>query len=976
MFFSFKLTKHRIPGNWRIKKVEGPLLAKRKKVYFKKRKGIFRSCLLVFFIVFIFLFLLSAIGTVGLFAWIGKGLPNPDRVIAREVPESTKIYDRTGKIVLYEIHGEEKRTVLRFEEIPDEVKWATIAMEDKDFYRHAGFDLRGIMRAFWVNLTQGGRLQGGSTITQQFIKNSILTQEKTYIRKIKELILAYQIERKFTKDQILRMYLNEVPYGATAYGIEAAAQTYFGKSARDIDLTESALLVALTKAPTYYSPYGSHREELLARQRHILDLMEQAQFITPQEVQEAKKIDVLSKVISRREKIFAPHFVMYVKELLTQKYGERVVEEGGLKVYTTLDTSYQEVAEEVIRYFGEKNAENFKASNAALAAIDPRTGEILAMVGSRDWFNEEIDGMVNVTLRERQPGSSFKPVVYAASFLKGYTPETILYDVVTNFGLKAPGKGDYIPHDYDDKERGPVSIRKALAGSLNIPAVKTLYLTGLDNVLELAKNLGYTALKDKSHYGLSLVLGGGEVKLLEHTASFGVFAQEGIRHPISAIIRIEDRNGRVIEKLKIREEKVLEPEIARKITDILSDNEARSFIFGAQNFLNLGTRSVAAKTGTTDDFRDAWTIGYTPSLVAGVWVGNNDNTEMKKGADGSRVAAPIWHEFMKRVLKDAPREEFEKPEPAEENLKPVLKGEVGGKIILKIDKASGKRATEFTPAEFVEERTYEERHSILHYLNKDDPRGPPLENPKTDPQYQLWEEAIQKWAEKNERPIEAPPQDFDDVHIPENKPIITISLPKEGSVISSLELEVKGEAKAPRGIYETHFFIDNGLMASIKASTSKILGMEVRSDFPFERKIFLGGVGNGLHTLKIVSSDDVANVGSSEITFELATEEPLSQILWLFPHDKLEIIQKDFPLILNIFLSYPKNVEKISFYYSQDVEDETPNFIDSITRPRLNNLTVSWRKAPEIGRYRLYCVIINKENSISYETKSVSVEVK
>ncbi|PIY78831.1 MAG: penicillin-binding protein, partial [Parcubacteria group bacterium CG_4_10_14_0_8_um_filter_35_7] len=415
-------------------------------------------------------------------------------------------------------------------------------------------------RAFWVNLTQGGRLQGGSTITQQFIKNSILTQEKTYIRKIKELILAYQIERKFTKDQILRMYLNEVPYGATAYGIEAAAQTYFGKSARDIDLTESALLVALTKAPTYYSPYGSHREELLARQRHILDLMEQAQFITPQEVQEAKKIDVLSKVISRREKIFAPHFVMYVKELLTQKYGERVVEEGGLKVYTTLDTSYQGAAEEVIRYFGEKNAENFKASNAALAAIDPRTGEILAMVGSRDWFNEEIDGMVNVTLRERQPGSSFKPVVYAASFLKGYTPETILYDVVTNFGLKAPGKGDYIPHDYDDKERGPVSIRKALAGSLNIPAVKTLYLTGLDNVLELAKNLGYTALKDKSHYGLSLVLGGGEVKLLEHTASFGVFAQEGIRHPISAIIRIEDRNGRVIEKLKIREEKVLEPE--------------------------------------------------------------------------------------------------------------------------------------------------------------------------------------------------------------------------------------------------------------------------------------------------------------------------------------------------------------------------------------------------------------------------------
>ena len=631
-----------------------------------------------------------------LLAWVAKDLPNPNKIIDRSVAQSTKIYDRTGKELLYDIHGNEKRTVVPLAEIPEFVKQTTLAAEDRNFYKHQGFSLTGIIRSVLKNIFTGSKV-GGSTLTQQLVKNAILSPEKTYTRKLKELILSYQIEKKFSKDQILQLYFNEIPYGSVAYGVEAAAQTYFGKSVRNVTLAEAAVLAALPQAPTYYSPYGSHLDQLFGRQQYVLDSMAELGYITQADANHAKEAEITFK--KRAENITAPHFVAAVKEYLTEKYGDLAVEQGGLQVLTTLDTYKQQIAEAVINELAENNAKQYNANNAALVALDPKTGQVLAMVGSRDFFADPypencepgrtclFDPQVNIALRPRQPGSSFKPIVYATAFRQGYTPDTVLYDVVTNFqnyDLK-----DYEPKDYDLKERGPVTIRQALAGSLNIPAVKAIYLAGIDNVLDLAQSLGYTTLTDRSRYGLSLVLGGGEVKLLEHVNAYAVFAREGEWHPTSLILEVKDKDGNVLEEFKSQEKKVLETQTARQINAILSDNSARAYIFGASNYLNLGERPVAAKTGTTNDYRDAWTIGYTPSIAVGVWVGNSDNEEMKRGADGSVVAAPIWQKYLQRILGDTPTETFKAPEPIQTD-KPSLNGSLAEGIKIKIDKASGK----------------------------------------------------------------------------------------------------------------------------------------------------------------------------------------------------------------------------------------------------------------------------------------------
>lgn len=798
----------------------------------------------------LFLGVLSFTAALGVVAWYSRDLPDPANLSRRTSQISTKIYDRTGQTLLYEIAGDQKNTPIKLADLPPVIKNATLVAEDRDFYSHRGFDLKGIARAVLVDLLQGSRAQGGSTITQQLVKNTIVGGEKTWRRKIQELILSYRIEQRFAKDQILEMYLNSIPYGSTAYGIEAAANMYFKKSAKDLNVAEAAVLAALPKAPSRLSPYGSRRDELLARQSYIIKEMEQLNYLTPAEAEEALTAEL--KFVPFKEGIIAPHFIFYVKELLGERFGERLVETGGLKIITTLDLYKQKIAEEEVAAGAERNEKKYGGNNAALVALDPKNGQVLAMVGSRDYFAEEYDGNVNVALRPRQPGSSFKPVVYAAAFMKGYAPETVLYDVVTTF--KTDTK-DYTPHNYDGKEHGPVSIRQALAGSLNIPAVKTLYLAGVDNVLDLAERLGYSTLSDRSRFGLSLVLGGGEVKLLEHAAAFQAFARDGVYSPPSPILRVEDPRGQVLYSFEPSPESVLPQNVARQITSILSDNTSRSFIFGSASPLTLGDRPVAAKTGTTNDWRDGWTIGYTPSLVVGVWAGNNSNKTMSRGADGVLVAAPIWNAFMKRVLGDTPAEVFVPPDPVLPD-KPILRGELVTEERVIIDRASGKRATELTPASYREEKTYKELHEILHYIRRDDPLGPPPEHTADDLNYASWESALTRWAKENNLAAgEVAPQEYDDLHTLENQPRLTIAAPAVGETIRGQSLLVKINASAPRGLKAIKYYLD-GSLAGEATGTGEV-----------EISIPLNSVSAGFHTLRLEALDDIDNTKTEERLF-------------------------------------------------------------------------------------------------------------
>lgn len=798
----------------------------------------------------LFLAVMGFVAGLGLVAWYSRDLPDPSNLSRRTAQTSTKIYDRTGQTLLYEISGDQKRTPIKLADLPPVVKNATLVAEDREFYSHRGFDLKGIARALLVDLIQGGRVQGGSTITQQLVKNTIVGGQKTWRRKIQELILSYRIEQRFSKDQILEMYFNSIPYGGSAYGIEAAANMYFKKSAKDLSAAEATLLAALPKAPSYLSPYGSHRDELLARQKYIIEEMAGLGYLSPSEADTTKTSEL--KFVPFKEGILAPHFVFYVKELLSERFGERLVETGGLKIITTLDLYKQKIAEEEVAVGAAKNEKKYGGNNAALVALDPKNGQVLAMVGSRDYFAEEYDGNVNVTVRPRQPGSSFKPIVYAAAFMRGYTPETILYDVVTTF--KTDTK-DYTPHNYDGKEHGSVSIRQALAGSLNIPAVKTLYLAGVDNVLDLAERLGYTTLGDRSRFGLSLVLGGGEVKLLEHTAAFQALARDGTYNPTTPILRVEDSRGQVLASFEHNPQIILPQNVARQITSILSDNAARSFVFGNHGPLILGDRPVAAKTGTTNDWHDGWTIGYTPSLVAGVWAGNNDNKAMARGADGVLVAAPIWNAFMKRVLGDTPQEVFVPPNPAVSE-KPILRGELVSEERVVIDRASGKRATELTPTTYREEKTYKELHEILHYVKRGDPLGPPPEHPEDDPNYAPWEAALALWAKENNlTESELAPQEYDDLHTLANQPQLTIVTPVTGETIRGQSLLVKINTSAPRGLKKVKYYLDGSPLGEISGI----------GDLEF--LVPLNNASTGFHTLRLEALDDIDNARTEERLF-------------------------------------------------------------------------------------------------------------
>lgn len=794
---------------------------------FLRRKFVKLLTILIFFIL-----LSAAVITITL-ALILKNLPDPQQLENRKVVQSTKIYDRTGQVMLYEIHGEEKRTVIPFAEIPDYVKKATLAVEDSSFYKHSALDWKSFIRAFTVNLLKRQFVQGGSTITQQLAKNAFLTPEKTIFRKIKELFLAIELEKKYNKDEILNLYLNQIPYGGNAYGIESAAQVFFKKPAKNLTLAEAALLASVTKAPSYYSPWGSHTNELFSRKDYVLEQMMLLGYISKEEKEMAQK-DKL-KFAPRASGLKAPHFALMVQEYLNTKYGEDFVESAGLNVITTLDWDLQQSAEKAIKEGAERNKNLYQGYNAALVAQDATTGQILSLVGSKDYFAPpepencvignscRFEGNFNVVSQGlRQPGSATKPFAYVTAFQKGYSPDSMVFDLPTEFASNNPNcplivdftneqKDCFHPHNFDNLFRGPVNLRNGLAQSINIPSVKVLYLAGIDDTIKTAQNFGISTLKERSRYGLSLVLGGGEVTLLDLVGAYSVFAQEGVKHQQSFILKITDSKNQTLEEYKNVNKRVIDPQYPRLINDVLSDTNARSPLFSNSLPLTIFSgHDVALKTGTTNDYRDAWAVGYTPDLVIGVWAGNNNNAPMEKQGGSILAAVPIWNNFMKEALKDKPFVAFIKPDPVF-NKKAMLRGEyiVNYKLNNKI---------------------HPQIHNILFYINKNDPLGPAPENPQNDPQFENWEKPVIEWAKNNILNFEnnynqlLPQGATDKPEESENyQPKIKWFSPQNGSFLKEKEtIDVEVEVEADFNISLIELYLNNSLVVSQKPNNEKL----------------------------------------------------------------------------------------------------------------------------------------------------------
>jgi len=590
-----------------------------------------------------------------------KSLPSPSAIGKLNYPLSTHLYDRNGKL-LYEIYREQNRTPIKLKELPPYVYQATIAIEDKDFYKHQGISFLAIARAMRETFLNKN-LQGGSTITQQLVKASLLTPERTWQRKIKEIILALWTEKIYTKDQILEMYLNQVPYGGSAYGIEEAAKTYFGKSAKDLNLEEAALLAGLPQAPSVYSPYVNPN---LAKKRRneVLEAMYRQGYINNEKKKKAQEKEI--EVLPPKTSIKAPHFVFYVKSKLEDRLGISLVEEGGLRVTTTLDLTIQEEAERILKEEIEK-VRYLNVGNGAILVTRPKTGEILAMVGSVDYFSQPY-GAYNVTLALRQPGSAIKPIMYALALQRGYTAATILDDSPVVFQI--PGSEPYRPVNYDNRFHGKVPLRYALANSYNVPAVKVLATLGVDSFIDFATKWGISTWKDRSRYGLSLALGGGEVTMIDMAKAFGVLANLGEQVELTSYLKIKNSLGETIDEPKTFKFQRINPAIAYIISDILSDNFARTWAFGPNSFLEIKGYKVAVKTGTTNDKRDNWTVGYTPDFLVIVWVGNNDNSPMNPYlTSGVTGAAPIWNRVMSFLLKNYGSSSwYEKPENVVEKI--------------------------------------------------------------------------------------------------------------------------------------------------------------------------------------------------------------------------------------------------------------------------------------------------------------------
>jgi len=883
---------------------------------------------------------------VAVYAYYARQLPPPEAIEFRSQAtfQTTKIYDRTGTVLLWEIFDPQwgNRTVVPLEQIPLHFKQATIAIEDKDFYGNPGIDIRGIARAAVGNLTGlvcemeaaaslcgalesalpsaiGSSLYyrgGGSTITVQLVKNVLIPPEertqRTLARKIKEAILALEITRRYDKDRILEWYLNNSFYGNLAYGVEAAAQAYFGKDVQDLTLAESAMLAALPQAPGANSPL-ENPERAQERQHLVLDAMFRQGYITHEEIV-AAKAETLHYAPQRFD-IIAPHFVMYVRQLLEERYGPEVVYSGGLRVYTTIDLKMMEAAQRIanehIAGLQERNV-----SNTGLVTIKPSTGEILAMLGSLDYFNPDIDGQVNTTLASRQPGSSFKVFTYSTAFMQGYTPATMIMDVRTTFD-DYPNP-PYTPENYDRKYHGPLRIRQALARSVNIPAVKVLDMVGVKNVLATAHHMGINTLTE-DYYGLSLTLGGGEVRPLDMTYAFGVLANGGVMagQPVPpdkirpgyreldpvAILRVEDAQGNVLEEYLAPETReVLDPKVAYLMTSIFSDNAARTPAFGPNSALVL-SRPAAAKTGTTDDFRDAWTIGYTPQLVTGVWVGNSDNQPMEH-VPGSLGAGPIWHDYMEEILASYPLEVFIEP--------PGLEHVV-------VDATSGLLPTEYSPSTIEEiflPDTAPTTYDNVHQAFRIDPESGKLATvycPSVEERvYEVYPSEAADWVRENEIP--QPPTDYCDLHGPGVATgDVAITEPRSYAYVHG-QVPIEGNARGSRfRLYRLEY--GEGLNPS---SWVRIGGDHHNQvDHGLLEVWDISGL-NGLYTLQltVVRNDDSYEQASIQVTVD--NTPPEVEITYP-PDDALYVMEDDEWVSIQAEAQDNFSIERVEFYLDDNL---------------------------------------------------------
>lgn len=823
----------------------------------------------VLIIALIVLFLGGAVSTI----W-AVTLPIPDFdssfFLKKTQIESTKLYDRTGKVLLYDLHGDVKRTIVPLNEISDYAKKATISIEDSNFYKHGGIDPTAIARSIFVDVLSGSKKQGGSTITQQLIKNTLLNNDKSFSRKIKEVILSVKLEQSKTKDEILGLYLNQIPYGGNIYGIEEASQTFFRKKAKDLTLAQSAYVAAIPQAPTHYSPYGNYQKDLVARKNLVLKRMRELGYITANQEILARNEKVIFYV-QEYKGIKAPHFDFFIKSYLVEKYGEEVVNQGGLKVITTINWDLQKKAQEIVATYGEENSKKFNADNASLVAIDPKTGQILAMVGSRDYFNTEIKGNYNVATAQRQPGSTFKPIVYATLFNKGYTPDTVLFDLKTQFNTYCSPTGVpltptvkatdcYMPNDYDDTFLGPMTIRQALAQSRNIPALKALYLAGVNDSLDTARKMGITSLADKNRYGLTLVLGGGEVSPLELTNAYGVFANDGVGNAYAGILKVEDGSGKVLEEYKQNSSVILPPNTAREISSILSDRTARGA--NPNTYLDFPGYDVASKTGTTNDFKDAWLVGYSPNIVVGTWVGNSNNKAMEKKVAGY-IVTPMWNAFMKEALVIIPKESFIPPDPIKADLKPILRGVWQGGQTVVVDKTTGQPATTNTPSNLKQEQVVTNIHTILYWVDKNDPTGPIPTNPEADQQFNLWEYSIRQWAKSHgyiDQNITATTRNFNTLSVAENTPKFTITSPNPATTYGlSDNITIKAAINSSaHPITQADFFVNDAYLGSITKE-------------PFESTFKPSDIENIKETnsVKVVIYDSVKNKVEQTTSFNV-----------------------------------------------------------------------------------------------------------
>lgn len=809
-------------------------------------------------------FILFVVGllSVGLlFAWYAKDLPRPDKV-QRHDGLSTVVLDRNGE-KLYDIFEEANRIPAKWDEIPQYLKDATIAVEDKDFYTHQGLSMTGIMRGMLACVVLR-RCQGGSTLTQQLVKNVLLSQERTLPRKMKEAVLSIQIERKYSKNDILLMYLNEAPYGGTAVGVKTAAVHYFNKDVKDLSLIQSAILAGLPQSPSYYSPFTGEEGAFKDRTTHVLRRMREEGYITPAQEGEAKKQMETIQFAEGDSALRAPHFVAYIKQLLVDRFGEKMINAGGLTVTTTLDWKLQQASQLAVKEEVDK-AKKLKVSNGAAIVTDPKTGEILAMVGSKDYAATDSSGLKFnvVTQGLRQPGSTLKPIIYAAALSKGYTASTLLMDVETKYPSGDPSKPEYNPKNYDNKYRGPMQMRYALANSINTIAVKVAAIVGVKEVLKMGYAMGLTTWEptdaNLKRVGLSLPLGGAEVKMTDMATAFGTFAHEGQRVDLVAILKVVDANGKTLfEHKQTSPRQEIEPDVAYVISHMLSDNEARKEIFGLRSYLVVPGKTVAAKTGTTDDKRDNWTVGYTKSRVVITWVGNNDNSPMSPTlASGVTGAAPIWNRIMKEAIKDIPDESFTRPEGVIEmdidafggglpfegqptRKEVFIRGTepTGPAAIYQKLKVSRKDNGKLANSVEVATGDYDEKLFIV--LREDDPVSGDGKN--------RWQEGINAWINGQDSKYKAPTETYSGGG--SDQLVLQLKKPSDKERINNNNVTIEAEAISTADIERIEIFVDG---TKVKERTNEKSISETVN------------ISNGSHAIKVKAIDKRGTSSEREI---------------------------------------------------------------------------------------------------------------